>query len=258
MSNIHMCLSKASRLVTPEQMREHADGQRQMLRELQTMTWRPIAHADVLDKVKQGIDRAGLVITDQKHALWGDKGERYFGIMEVRGNAGQRDDFGQIIGLRNSIDKSLSARIGAGSRVFICDNLDFAAELQLARKHTRWVMEGIDLNIDRIMAQCQSVWNHHEERITAYRECRLNRGQVHDLTVRAIQADVLPQSKLLKVLDEYQEPKHFEFKQNGETLWRLYNAFTETLKEVNPWTLTERTTTLQKGFDARTELATAA
>ena len=50
-----------------------------------------------------------------------------------------QDDYGLVIGLRNSHDKSFPASIALGSGVFVCDNLAFSAEVTIARRHTRFI-----------------------------------------------------------------------------------------------------------------------
>ena len=40
------------------------------------------------------------------------------------------------VGVRSSLDKSISLQWACGSRVFVCDNLAFRSERVIARKHT--------------------------------------------------------------------------------------------------------------------------
>ena len=70
-----------------------------------------------------GIDTGGRrnAVANEAHALWSD-GLRYFGLLEVT-NGAAHDDYGLVIGLRNSHDKSFPASIALGSGVFVCDNL---------------------------------------------------------------------------------------------------------------------------------------
>ena len=50
--------------------------------------------------------------------------------------------------------------------------------------------------------------------------------------VEAIRASVLPASRLPKVLEAWEEPKHEEFK--PRTAWSLFNAFTGVQKGASP------------------------
>jgi hypothetical protein len=68
-----------------------------------------------------------------------------------------------------------------------------------------------------------------EERFAAYRRYELTDGAAHDLVVRALDARVVPVTRIPRVLREWREPRHPEFRE-GRTAWRLFNAFTEGLK----------------------------
>jgi hypothetical protein len=48
--------------------------------------------------------------------------------------------------------------------------------------------------------------------------------------VRAVDARVIPVTQLPLVLGEWREPSHAEFTQDGNSVWRLFNAFTESFK----------------------------
>lgn len=53
-------------------------------------------------------------------------------------------------------------------------------------------------------------------------------AHAHHLMVEAIRANVLPASRLPKVLEAWEAPKHEEFA--PRTAWSLFNAFTEVQK----------------------------
>ena len=84
-------------------------------------TWVPVPHHRLLEQVESTVVGSGLTVVNQAHALWND-GLRYFGLLEVA-NGESHDDYGLVIGLRNSHDKSFPAAIAMGSCVFVCDNL---------------------------------------------------------------------------------------------------------------------------------------
>jgi hypothetical protein len=86
--------------------------------------------------------------------------------------------------------------------VFCCDNLAFSGEVTMHRKHT----------------------------VNVFRD--LPPAHAHHLIVEAIRANVLPASRLPKVLGAWEEPKHEEFR--SRTAWSLMNAFTEVQKGVSP------------------------
>lgn len=86
-----------------------------------SMTWTPVPHHQLLEQVETTLVASGMCVRNQAHALWND-GLRYFGLLEVT-NGEYHRDYGLVVGLRNSHDKSFPAAIALGSTVFVCDNL---------------------------------------------------------------------------------------------------------------------------------------
>src|SRR5262245_38317931 len=95
--------------------------------------WHPVSHVKVLDSVKETLHGAGYVVRAEKYGIARD-GARFFGVLDLETPlvAG----VSLSVGVRNSVDKSFPLGFAAGSRVFVCDNLAFRAELLVRRKHT--------------------------------------------------------------------------------------------------------------------------
>jgi hypothetical protein len=64
--------------------------------------------------------------------------------------------------------------------------------------------------------------------------------------VEAIRANVLPASRLPKVIEAWEEPQHEEFA--PRTAWSLFNAFTEVQKGAPPRLQMEGTLRLSSLF----------
>jgi hypothetical protein len=169
----------------------------------------------------------GLHIASEAHGLTRD-GQRYFGLLQVA-NGSDPADFGLVVGVRNSHDRSFSASLVLGASVFVCDNLSFSGEVKLARKHTAYIERDLPQLVDRAIALLGNLRRTQEQRFAVYKRTHLGDGQAHDLLVRAVDARVLPLTKLPEVLKEWRQPRHSEFHQ-GQTAWRLFNGFTEVLK----------------------------
>ncbi|MBD3674530.1 MAG: DUF932 domain-containing protein [Planctomycetaceae bacterium] len=193
-----------------------------------TRTWQPIPHENLLTQVERSLEGKGLRVVQQAHALWGD-GDRYFGLMELS-HADESAEYGLVLGLRNSHDKSTTASIALGSQVFVCDNLSFFGEVVLARKHTRFIQRDLPGIVAQAMASLSDMRVTHDERIAAYKQTTFTDPEVHDLLIRAVDDRVLPVSYLPNVLQEWREPSHDQFLEDGNSAWRLHNGFTEALK----------------------------
>lgn len=213
-----------------------------------TATWYPISHQRLLEQVESSLMGAGLRVVSEAHAIWGN-GLRYFGLLEVVGEV-CHTDYGLVIGVRNSHDKSFPATLGIGSAVFVCDNLSFSAEVTIARRHTRFIERDLPQLVQRAVGQLTDARNQQDRRISAYKSTLLEDRAVHDLIVRALDAQAIPATQVPAVLTEWRAPRHPEFRTDGKTAWRLLNAFTEVWKGRNLTALPRRSQALHGLLDS--------
>lgn len=191
-----------------------------------TATWQPLPHHDLLSLVEHTLPRYGMRVVEQAHALTHD-GMRYFGLLQIA-NGSQHPDYSWVLGLRNSHDKRLPAGLVLGSQVLVCDNLSFHGEIQIARKHTTGILRDLPGMVLDAVGKLGCDWHRQDRRIARYKETGLTPLEAHDLTIRALDAQVICGSMVPKVLKEYREPRHPEFAPRN--LWSYHNAVTETLK----------------------------
>lgn len=212
----------------------------------ETDTWKPIGHGVLLQEVVDAMDGFGLKVRDRAFSLARD-GKRFFGLLEVAGH--DKPDYGLVIGLRNSVDQSFPASVCTGSRVFVCDNLAFSAEVMINRKHTKNILRDLPQCVARAIGQIGALAERQEQRFQAYKTRELTDVEVNDFLVRSVQARALPVTKLVNVRDQFDKPAHVEHEAYGRSVWRLLNAYTETLKG-GIIELPRRTQTLHGMFDA--------
>ncbi|HCS54672.1 hypothetical protein [Rubinisphaera sp.] len=213
-----------------------------------TNTWVPIAHHRLLNQVERSLEGCGLIIESQAHALWGDDA-RYFGLLEVF-NDQSVNDYGLVIGLRNSHDKTFPAGIAVGAGVFVCDNLSFSGEITIARKHTRFIERDLPQLVNRAIGHLGELRLQQDERIAAYRQQRITDKTAHDLMIRAVDAQILPITQVPRLVQEWREPGHEEFTEDGKSVWRWMNACTEALKGRNLAQLPKRTQAMHGLLDS--------
>jgi hypothetical protein len=191
-----------------------------------TETWMPIAHDLLLNRVGATLQRSGLTVIAEAHGLARD-GARYFGLLQVA-NGHNPDDYGLVVGVRNSHDQSFPAALALGSGVFVCDNLAFSGEVKLARKHTRFIERDLVGLVDRAVGLLGDYRKGQDIRIAAYKQHEVKDVEAHDAIINAIDARVICPSHLIDVLDHWRNPPHEEFR--PRTAWSLFNSFTEVLK----------------------------
>lgn len=204
--------------------------------------WYPIPHAEVVTNVERALDTFGLTVTAEEHALW-KHGYRYFAVLQVQNGTPDAGGWSMVIGVRNSHDKSFAAGIVLGSRVFVCDNLAFSGEVRFARKHTRYIRRDLSGIVMRAVGHKLFTLKEKQiERHEAYTNRLIDDRTAHDIIVRSVDAKVIPNAKIAKVLGEWREPSFEEFQ--ARTLWSLFNAFTFALKGSAEFKLPERTRAL--------------
>src|SRR3954464_762380 len=134
-------------------------------------TWVPIPHHRLLDLVESTLSASGMTVANEAHALWSN-GLRYFGLLEVT-NGEPHEDYGLVIGLRNSHDKSFPAAIAMGSSVFVCDNLAFSAEVTIARRHTRFIERALPQIVHTAIGRLADRRGQQDQRIESYKKTPL-------------------------------------------------------------------------------------
>ena len=211
-----------------------------------TDTWYPLAHAGLIHEVETQLTSAGFTLTGEHHALSHD-GARYFGLFEVNTPGRPDRDYGWVVGIRNSHDKTYPAGLVAGSKVFVCDNLAFCGEVRISRKHTRFAARDLRHLTSRAVGQLGDRFHRIDDRIAAYRGRRVNDPQAHDLVIKATDCGALMPSQIPAVLQEWRAPEHDDFRPRNA--WSLFNACTEVFKGLNPNVMVNRSQALHGLFD---------
>ena len=218
-----------------------------------TRSWVPVAHQRLLELVDRTIAGQGFHVTNQAHGLWGE-GARYFGLLELS-NGANADDYSLVVGLRNSHDKTFPASLALGSQVLVCDNLSFFGEVVLTRRHTRFIERDLPGIVAQAVGRLSEMRTQQADRIMAYKGTRIRDRTAHDLIVRAVDARVIPVTQLPLVLKEWREPSHNEFAENGRSVWRLFNAITESFKSRSLEVLPRRSQALHGLLDRIAQVA---
>jgi hypothetical protein len=238
----------------------HCGGNSATLEEIQatptpspTRSHVPIPHTELITAVQKSLRGGGYEILQQTHAL-AEEGQRYFGVMQIANGGGRQSDYGWTIGLRNSHDKTFTAGIAAGTRVFVCDNLAFSGEIKVARKHTRYIRRDLQGLVQSSIGRMHDALGLMDKRIDAYKERQVSDAVAHDLVIRATDARAIVPRDIPQVLQEWRKPTHEEFA--PRSAWSLFNAVTEAHKRISQaGTLLTRGNSLHGVFDSFVGLA---
>jgi len=195
-----------------------------------TESYHPVPYHRFIEEVELHIPRFGLEVRSSQFAL-AREGGQMFGVLTC-GNGVPDRDYALCIGVRNSYDRSLAVGLTVGSRVFCCDNLAFSGEVTMHRKHTVNVFRDLPDLIYRMLSQVAAMRERNDGEIAAMKVRELPPAHAHHLMVEAIRANVLPASRLPKVIEAWEKPLNPEF--SSRTAWSLFNAFTEVQKTASP------------------------
>ena len=211
-----------------------------------TDTHTPISHALLVDQAHKALDRAGLKVEQEEHAL-GRGGLRYFGGFAIKGEDMEAKDRRLVVGLRNAHDKSFAASVCIGNQMLVCENLCFSSDVKLARRHTTNILRDLPMVLSNAISRVVSHWADMGKRIDAYKQTEVQRDRCADMVIDLVDAKAFPARDVYKAVQEFRNPRHDEFK--GGSLWTLYNGITEHLKGGDLTKLPQRTMTVQSVFD---------
>jgi hypothetical protein len=195
----------------------------------------PIHHNAFLNLTLKELHNQGWWVKNEQHALTPDRA-RYFGLLELgRLPTANWNDPGRsspIVGLINTHDGSKAATIAIGTRVWVCDNLSLSGEVVVARKHTRNIFRDLENLIRDAVHKFRTMQEQEQVIHRQFQETTIqNRDAHHFIMQTLIEKAILPKH-VTDIVGQWHMPRHEDFR--PRTAWSLFNAFTDTLKPVNP------------------------
>lgn len=219
-----LCLHRGGKHVSYEELRNVQMPEK-------TRSYCPISHQSLVDlvekRVRNELDYDGKMLWD--HGL-NKRGNQYFGQLALVDYKLTEQQCLQIA-LRNSLNKSLGVAFGAGSRVFVCDNLMLSADLvQWLRKHTTNAWRDINNLLTETLYSLPEKAKAHAEQIESWNQKQIMNYQGYEMigVLRGMQTITADMSNIM--YREWDKLTHPE----NKNLWSLYNAATEAVKVAHP------------------------
>ena len=204
-----------------------------------TRTFHPVNHRSVISAVKEGIQAVGLDIVNTEYVLAAE-GMRMFGVWDLsQGNS----ELCWSLGIRNSMNKSMSLGICAGTRVFVCENLCFSGEFLAFRRHT----SGLDVDelaflayrsVRRMIPLLKAFQVWHE----GLRGYPLTETQAKILMVEIMTNNVIPASKFHQFNNLYGNVY-------DDSLWGFHETCTHIFRDANLLSLPKKNKVLNGVID---------
>jgi hypothetical protein len=191
-----------------------------------TATFKPISHAELVERMIEGLTFRQINVIRDEYAVSED-GMKLFGVLDLESGF---DGARYALVLRNANDKSMRLALTVGYRVFVCDNMCFHGDFTpVLAKHFN-LIDAIDVGLGRMQRNFEPM----RKQVEGWRETQLTDDQAKLIIYRGfVQGDLdVPKHLVRGVHDAYFNPGHPEFQ--PRTIWSLTNAFTSTLKTMDP------------------------
>ena len=209
-----------------------------------TATWKPIAHADLIQAIDRQLGVRDVRIKQEQFAVQRN-GARLFAVLDLA--LAETDEFCAALGIRTANDKSYALEIAVGVKVFVCDNLAFSGNLiALRRKHTA----GLDLNADisRAIDRYQAHLVTLTAQIDGLKERELEDAVAKGMIFDAFTKEILPLRYFPLVAETYFRPRAEQPDVEPRSWWGLHNAFTRAIRQMAPAPAFAATTRLGQFF----------
>ena len=209
---------------------------------------RPIGFGPYADEVVEALNLNGLRTVQEEYAVSND-GNRMFGVLEVEPLEGElitADDWKLLVGVRGSHDQKISRGLTLGSQILVCSNLCFSGNLgTFHTKQTTNIWSRLPGLIGEAVKRIPEAAQRQELEFNRFKEVELIPRHGDAALVELYRREAMTAAQLGHAIQEWDTPSHVEHAEHGHSLWRLHNAFTESLKPtgqtVNMQTISERT-----------------
>lgn len=192
-----------------------------------TATWFPVSHISVLDTSLERLREAGYVVRKSEYAL-NKANTQFFGVLDLESEIAEGVSL--AVGLRSSTDQTFPLGFAAGNRTFVCDNLAFAAELVVKKKHTKQGQLRFANAISQAVASLPAFQAQEAARIQRMAATDIDSERAESIILRAYLRDIVSFRHLQPIAEQWNRPAFDEW--GGPTLWRLYNAMTYVMADV--------------------------
>jgi hypothetical protein len=209
-----------------------------------TKTFHPIHHGDVIRSIQEAIGIVGMEVVRSEYVL-AQEGMQMFGVFDLSQGT---SELSWSIGIRNSMNKSMSLGITAGTRVFVCENLCFSGEFLAFRKHT----SGLDIDemaflayrsMRKMIPLLRSFQAWHE----GLKQYEITEDEAKLLLIETITQKIIPASWFPRFYDLYFGGAY------DNTLWSYHESVTNVLKDSNLLTLPKKNRLLNAILDQHIE-----
>jgi hypothetical protein len=186
-----------------------------------TNSWHPTAHSTIISALQKAVSELGLEIPNKTYSL-NSSGTKMFGVWYL--HAANDIQITSVLGIRNSIDKSLAFGLCYGTHVFVCDNMAFSGDFVEFKRHTKsltseYLLQKFSEILPGVLNKADQFLNWHLD----LKKYEISRSDFRLLTFNAMDGNILMPSKFSSFIEAYRE-------ENDATLFGFYGAVTRILR----------------------------
>lgn len=199
-----------------------------------TETFTPVAQIDLWSSVQRAFATYGYRMDNELHQVH-RKRPLFVSSMDVH-HLNLPDTGGSVkwtIAVMNSYDKSMSARIIFGGRVYVCSNGLIIADRVLRTKHTTHVWDRLPSLIGNAVDAFEAEVCRYQHEQNRLKEVTVSTDSIAMFTVDIARKGILPKSQMLDFYEETVAPS-FDYQTPNLCLWNLQAAYTHLAKTMNP------------------------
>jgi len=198
---------------------------------VQTVTYKPISHRQLVDLTLESVYQSGFEIDKENYltARDGDVATARYTIKNVKDNDMQL----QVV-WQNSYDKSASLKFAIGVQIMICSNGMVSGDHgSFKRMHKGTVQDFAPAAITEYIKSAGDAFTKMQKDREAFKAHEISKERRSELLGRMFAHEKFLQSTQLNIIQrEFNNPTH----DYGapDTLWELYNYTTFAMKEIHP------------------------
>ena len=198
----------------------------------QTSTYKPILYGDLDTLVKQDIEKAGFQLESTRF-LSAHEGLQADGIYYLK--SGQDKEMGMQIAWQNSYDKKVPLRFAVGGYVFLCTNGAMVGDLGLFyAKHQGEIQQITPGTLTEIILNAGNKFDQMIVEREKMKEISLTKRTCAELVGRLFIEEQIINTTQMGIISREIENPSFNYGENKNSLWQLYNDCTLAFKQDHP------------------------
>lgn len=199
---------------------------------LQTKTYKPVPHGQLIDLTLEGIHKAGFSLGEEKYSMsqGGDIAHATYKIGNVSDHELQL-----MINWQNSYNKQLKLMFAVGAMVLVCTNgmISFRSMSSFNRKHTGEIQVFAPSKIAEYVQRAADVFITLQQDRDRMKQVEVDKRLTAELVGRMYIEEGFIESTQLNILKRELEKPTFDYNSPG-SLWELYNHTTFAIGGIHP------------------------